>query len=244
MRQAVTISIVEDDFLISRYIETALCDMGYLIPAICNSYESFIESLSENTPDLVLIDIRIQGDKNGIDIAQYLHDHVEVPFIFISSLHDKKTIDAAKKTLPAAYLIKPFAEDDLYAAIEIALLNFASRKQTVIHGTEEGIILKDAFFIKQKQAYVKVEKKHVIYFEARDNYVRIITATDQYLLRQTMQSLADQLPDYFFRIHRSFIVNLKHIREVLPDEVILDAAIRLPVSRSLHSSLLERIGIG
>lgn len=114
----VNVTIVEDDFLIADFIKKSLQSFGYNVLAICNSYDRFIESVNAFSPDIVLIDIKIEGKKYGIDIAEYLRLNKELPFIFISSLNDRKIIDAAKNTLPSAYLIKPFDEEKMARGLQ------------------------------------------------------------------------------------------------------------------------------
>jgi DNA-binding LytR/AlgR family response regulator len=239
MNHSIKITVVEDDFLISDFIENALNSMGYHLLEICRSYDECINSINRETPDLLLIDIRIEGDKNGIEIGRYLRAHSDIPFIFISSLSDKKTIDQAKRTLPAAYLIKPFEESDLYAAIEIAFLNHVKRRGFHVNTFDEGLNLNDTILIKQNQVIVKVRTIDILYVEAKDNYVKICTYNDFYMIRKTIQDFMKTLPVFFFKVHRSYIVNLNFITELRSEEIILSNQISLPVSRATQSEFLQ-----
>jgi DNA-binding LytR/AlgR family response regulator len=243
MANSTNITIVEDDFIITNFIKTALIANGYQVADICNSYDSFIASMRVITPDIVLVDIRIDGDKTGIDVAKYLRDNASIPFVFISSLSDKGTIDAAKQTLPSAYLIKPFEEEDLYAAIEVALMNFAQRQNNNTQPIEGNIVLENAIFIKQKQAFIKVMKADIIYIESKGNYVKIFTLTDDYLIRQPLNEIHQILPIYFYRVHRSFIVNLNCIKQILYEALILTNNITIPLSRSIYADLIESVQV-
>ncbi len=237
------ITIIEDDFIIANFIKTSLEAYGYQIVDICNSYDSFVASFKAVMPDIVLVDIRIDGEKSGIDVAEYLRDNASIPFVFISSLSDRATIDAAKKTLPSAYLIKPFEEEDLYAAIEVALMNFAQRKNHNILPIEGNIILENALFIKQKQAFIKVMKADILYIESKGNYVQIFTHTDDYLIRQPLNDIHQILPIYFYRVHRSFMVNLNCIKQIRYEELLLTNNISIPLSRSIYADLIERVQV-
>jgi len=237
------ITIVEDDFLIADFVQKSLVAFGYNVVDICNSYDNFIRSFEAFTPDIVLVDIKIDGEKSGIDIGEFLHNQKDVPFIYISSLSDKKTIDAAKRTLPSSYLIKPFEEEDLYAAIEVALMNYAQRKHNQILPIDGNIVLENAIFIKQKQAFIKVNKTDILYLEAKDNYVKISTANESYLIRQTLNEIHQVLPIYFYRVHRSFMVNLHAIEQIRYEEVMLSNNISIPLSRSVYADLIEKIQV-
>lgn len=237
------IIVVEDDFLIADFIQTALVSFGYNVIDICNSFDSFVKSVEAVLPDIVLVDIKIEGGKSGIDVAKYIRTNKDIPFVFISSLSDKKTIDAAKQTMPSAYLIKPFGEEDLYAAIEVALMNFAQRKNHNIPALDGNIILEHAIFIKQKQAFLKINKSDILYLEAKDNYVKIHTSKDAFLIRVTLNEIHQVLPVYFYRIHRSFMVNLNHIEQIHNEEIVLANKIIVPLSRNIYADLIERLQI-
>lgn len=243
MSGKIKITIVEDDFLISNFIRTSLDSIGYLVLGICNSYDSFIESFSKAMPDILLLDIKIEGTKTGMDIAQYLQRYKSIPFIFISSLHDKKTIDEAKKMSPASYLIKPFDEDDLYAAIEIALVNHAQKAFPHQNNAEESIVLPEFIFIKQKQAFIKMAWRDIFYLEATGNYLKIVLLNNTYSVRQTLQSLEKTLPPYFFKVHRSFIVNLYFIKQIETSSILLTNNTDIPVSREIYSKLMDTIKV-
>lgn len=242
MQHITNITIVEDDFLIADFIQSTLKNIGYHIVDICNSYNSCIASINNFLPDIILIDIKIEGEKNGIDIAEYIRANKDLPFIFISSLSDRKTIDKAKKTLPSAYLIKPFEEEDLYAVIEVALVNHAQRKPGN-QSFEGSLILQDSIFIKQKQTYIKVKKSEIFYLEAKDNYVKIYTPGNSFLIRQTINEIQQSLPPCFYRIHRSFIVNLNFIHQIQYEEILLTDNTRLPLSRSIYAGLIESLQV-
>jgi two-component system, LytTR family, response regulator LytT len=243
MSDKIKITIVEDDFLIGNFIHSTLTNIGYQVLDICNSYDSFIESFTNTKPDILLLDIKIEGTKTGLDIAEYLQDYKSIPFIFISSLHDKKTIDEAKKMKPASYLIKPFDEDDLYAVVEIALVNHAQKTVPQQNAIEETIVLPDFIFIKQKQAFLKMAWKDIIYLESTGNYLKIVLATGTYTIRQTIQSLEKVLPAYFFKVHRSFIVNLYFIKQIESNSILLTNNIDIPVSREIYPKLIENIRV-
>jgi DNA-binding LytR/AlgR family response regulator len=243
MTGTTNIIIVEDDFLIANFIQQSLITYGYNVIDICSSYDSFIASINATMPDIVLLDIRIDGEKSGIDVAEYLRDNESIPFIYISSLSDRKTIDTAKKTLPSAYLIKPFVEEDLYAAIEVALINFAQRKNKSAQPFEGDIILENAIFIKQKLAFVKVMKADILYIESKGNYVKIFTLNNDYLIRQSLNEMRQILPAYFYMVHRSFTVNLKTITQIRYEEVVLSNNAVIPLSRSTYANLIESVRV-
>jgi DNA-binding NarL/FixJ family response regulator len=123
------ILIVEDEPLIAKDIEIHLRKSGFNPIGIAHSSDRALDMLHSRKVDLVLLDIHIEGQKNGIDIAEIINTKYSIPFIFLTSFSDEMTLDKAKKTNPSGYIVKPFDENDLRTSITIALHNFKSTKQ-------------------------------------------------------------------------------------------------------------------
>lgn len=124
----IRILIVEDDPLIAADIEQCLTSIDYSISDVVHSYEDAIHALRKNPPDAVLLDIDLGGEKDGIDIAEYIRAHIKIPFVFLTSFGDRQTVASAKKVQPAGYIIKPFDERDLLANLDIALYTYSNAK--------------------------------------------------------------------------------------------------------------------
>ena len=118
------ILIIEDEAIIAADISDILTALDYRVAKIINSSEKAIDYLSFHSPDLVLCDINIKGSQDGIQVAEVIRKKKKVPFVFLTSLADRQTLDRAKKTLPYGYIVKPFDEKDILTAIEIALFKF------------------------------------------------------------------------------------------------------------------------
>jgi two-component system, LytTR family, response regulator LytT len=241
MPKQIQILIVEDEFIIADYIQGCLVNLGYEVAGICCSYDEAVTALQNHQPDIAIIDITIKGEKNGIDIANHISQSLDIPFIFASSHGDKGTIDKAKQTSPAAYLIKPFTEEDLYAVIETALVNFSNQKINK-EQEEEIIIIHDGFFIRHKNRFIKILLDELIYAEANDNYVNLFTADTHYTLKTTLLKLQEVLPQYFLRIQKSYIVNLHQLKSFDMEEVVVHNK-TLPIGKSYSEALLEKLKI-
>ncbi|NOT37130.1 MAG: response regulator transcription factor [Saprospiraceae bacterium] len=120
----IRILIIEDEIIIAEDIAAMLTNLGYDVLEIIGHSQKAIDFLSENNPDLVLCDINIKGPNDGIQVVEFINNKKKIPFIYLTSLSDKDTLDRAKKTLPYGYIIKPFDEKDLLSAIEMALYKF------------------------------------------------------------------------------------------------------------------------
>lgn len=120
----IKVYIVEDDPIIAEEIASCLRRNQYEIIGISYSAEEVTETLLQKSVDIVLIDINLNGNPEGINLAAQIKTELQLPFIFITSYSDKKTLEMAKETLPSGYVVKPFAEAGLLATLEIALYNY------------------------------------------------------------------------------------------------------------------------
>jgi len=118
--------IVEDDPLIAEDISESLKEIGYIIAGIAYDSSEAMTMLRASNPDIAVLDINLESEKDGIQIGEYIQQNIQIPFIYLTSYSDKTTLERAKKTRPMAYIVKPFDERDLYTALEIALFNFES----------------------------------------------------------------------------------------------------------------------
>lgn len=126
------ILIVEDEPIIARNIAVYLNNNDFVVSGIAYDDEEAIVQLKENTPDAVLLDINLDCETDGIEIAEYINRRVNIPFLFLTSYADKETLERAKKTEPSGYVVKPFNEKALLASLEIAISNFAKRSNQQI----------------------------------------------------------------------------------------------------------------
>ncbi len=127
---AIRVLVVEDNPLIAADIEQCLTNINFHTVATAFTVNEAISELAAHTPDIVLLDINLGEERDGIDIAKIIAEKYQIPFIYITSYSDNATIERAKPTKPAGYIIKPFDERDLLAAIEIGLYNFSHRAIT------------------------------------------------------------------------------------------------------------------
>jgi DNA-binding LytR/AlgR family response regulator len=229
--------IVEDQLITARSIEAILVGHGMEVLGICKSGEETLEMADRNHPDLVLMDIKLQGKLNGIQTATALQDIQPIPVIYLSDYTDKATVRKATETHPANYLAKPFTESDLLRAIDIAISNFNASKATA--GNDEDFV----FLKTRQQTYSKLRYNDIIYVEADRAYSRIQAVDNLYTLPISMAAVASQLSnDRFVKIHRSYIVNIRKVSEFTSTEVTA-AGYKLPVSDQHRAGLMTRLKI-
>ncbi|MEO5357951.1 MAG: PAS domain S-box protein [Nitrospirae bacterium YQR-1] len=115
------IMIVEDEGITARYIQKALETLGYTIKSVEKSGERALKKISEDKPDLVLMDIKLQGNMDGIETAGKIMDNFNIPVVYLTAHSDEAILERAKITEPFGYIIKPFEGRELRSTIEMAL---------------------------------------------------------------------------------------------------------------------------
>lgn len=115
------IMVVEDEGIVALDIQSKLGSMGYEVPAVVASATKAVEKAGELRPDLVLMDIQLEGDMDGVQAAEQIGRDYQIPVVFLTAYSDEKTLERAKVTEPFGYLLKPFEERDLYTTVEISL---------------------------------------------------------------------------------------------------------------------------
>ena len=117
----VSILLVEDDDIIARVEDWRLKNLGYTVCGRASTGAEAMELVVNKKPDLVLMDINIKGNIDGIETAKMIKKGFNIPVIYVTSHSDGATLDRAKETKPDGYIIKPFDDNDLRVAIELAL---------------------------------------------------------------------------------------------------------------------------
>ena len=142
------ILVVEDQRLIAADIENTLKKLGYVVVGNVSSGEDAISTSDQVRPELVLMDVRLRGEMDGIQAAEIIRDRFNVPVVYLTAYADEETILRAKKTTPFGYLVKPFNERELRATIEIAFYTHQMERTLADerarrHAAEEFKILVD-----------------------------------------------------------------------------------------------------
>lgn len=115
------ILVVEDEDIIAMNLEEHLTEMGYEVVGIAASSDEAVEKARELRPDLILMDIAMSGEKDGIDASEEIRSEMDVSIIFLTAYADEELIKRAKMAGPFGYIVKPYKDRELRAAIEVAL---------------------------------------------------------------------------------------------------------------------------
>ncbi|SCY75409.1 LytR/AlgR family response regulator transcription factor [Flavobacterium caeni] len=229
------IYIVEDEPLIADTIRMALEKEGYEICGEADNAADALFGIADTQPDLVLLDITLDGEATGIQLARQIQKLPGIPFIFLTSLADDDTIAQVMATHAAGYLVKPFNEKTLKANIELALHRFKEKQPKA-----EIVVSTDAFFVKEKSGLTRIDTHSIQFFEAFDNYAYLVTSDKKILLPHTLKSVEEKLPSGFLRVHRSYIVNLSLI-ESLQENILVIGRHHIPVGKSFRETLMKHL---
>ena len=238
----IKVLIVEDEIIIADNIYEILTDLGYIAldPAI--SYTQAIETLDQEKPDIAILDIQLSGKKDGVDLAWKIKEEYDIPFVFLTSNSDLKTIERVKKLDPPAFLVKPFNREELFASIEIALHNFIKSDES--EKLNDNLIIKDSIFVKTKTAIEKIKFNNILFLKSDHVYIELFTESGKmYLVRASMTNFLKKLPKNFFRTHRSYIVNIDYLDSFSSSTVKIGNH-EIPIGKVYRDELLKSIKIG
>lgn len=240
----IRILIVEDDMIIGAKISLLLSNLGYEVTGIIPRGEEAVLHVTDNQPDIVLLDINLKGTLDGVETANAIKRIADIPIIYVTANTDEATFIRAKETRPFAFISKPIKNIDLQRAIELTISRIAELQVPITEQEQLAdmpFILSDRIFVKHKEKMVKIIIEDILYIEAERNYCRIFSKNKEYLLSTTLKIMEEKLPTRnFVRVHRSFMVNLTQIDEVAENHVIINQK-AIPLSNTLREDLLRRI---
>jgi DNA-binding LytR/AlgR family response regulator len=225
-----TILIVEDEILIAEMISEYLAEAGHRTLNIAISYDEALKEYNLFKPDLILLDIRLYGEKSGIDFARYLESQNEkTPVIFLSSQYDQRTMAQALDTNPYGYLTKPIRKESLWTTVHAAYGLYESK----FLATEE-IQLFDG------KMNFKVKISDILYIEADHVYLNVFLTNGKVItIRYTLKQLLSELPqELMIQCHRSYIINKMYMLSWKTTHITLKNNKEIPVSRNYRNSAI------
>lgn len=238
------ILIVEDEMIIGANISLQLTSLGYEVSGIVPRGEEALVHIRQNKPDIVLLDIQLKGNLDGVQTAQLMQKDFDIPIIYLTANSDDANFNRAKATNPQAFISKPFKKLDLKHAIELVLNRLkpaAETEEEALPADDSPFVLNDSIFIRHQEKMIKVNIPDILFIEAERNYCRIFAKGKEYLLVMTLKEMDEKLPpQHFLRVHRSFIVNVAQIEEIAASHLVIGKK-AIPVSAELRKQLLQRI---
>jgi len=245
--------VVEDESIVSKDIQHSLKKLGYNVVGAANNGETAVSLALEHMPDIILMDIMLKGEMNGIEAADAIRKETNIPVIFLTAYADESTLAKAKVTQPYGYIIKPFKEIDIHTSIEMSL--YKHKKETEVLKerdllyslveNKEASSGRDIMFVKSNSRLVKLKTSDIYFIEALKDYVVINTLNTRYTVHSTMKDIEAKLPEAdFIRVHRSFIVRLDKIVAIEQPNLILENDKKvIPIGGSYKDDLAKRLNL-
>lgn len=228
--------IVEDEVLVAEDLAADLKEMGFDVADIAISDEECFALFEKEQPDVILMDIRIKGEMNGIEVAKKLKEKTSTPIIYLTSNTDPITMKQAIESHPQSFISKPYNKKDLKAAIEIAFIHY---NQKELESAIKDKPLQTSVFVKHGEFYQRVELNEILYIEAAGSYSTVVTEQKSYILSTNLRNFESKVENCnFIRIHRSYIVNISKIEGYTQNSVIINQK-ELPISPSYREDVIK-----
>lgn len=214
------ILIVEDEALIYDELATILNENNYSVDSLTKSVDDAVVKIKKQRPDLVLLDIKLEGKLTGLDLGELLYNEFKIPFIYITEFDDNGTFDNALRTFHESFIVKSkprINEKLLLREIRTAINNQPKRKEKII---KDGIMVYVDYIEATEQfgiddiRQVPIKYEEVLYFTTlgvEDNYFRVVTKDKKiFLFNDSLRKLYNELPYNFVRVTDNYIVNITH----------------------------------
>ena len=215
----VNVFIIEDTPAESDRLIQVLEDNNYTVTGIARNFKDALDQFYKVDIDIVIIDIFLNGSPDGITFAETINavPNSSKPFVFLTSSRDRSIFERAKLTQPFSFLMKPFNELEVLYAIEMAVEKFYAQNDVFLSDEEDTVISEDHLFIKKGKSLKKVLITDIVYIDVEEKYCNIVTEKEKFVILISLTKILQLLNNPIFqRTHRNFIVNTKHITEIIP----------------------------
>ncbi|AXG69217.1 transcriptional regulatory protein YehT [Kordia sp. SMS9] len=236
--------IIDDEPLAIDVIESYLLQIGGIdIVAKCNNPLDAITMLNKNQVDLVFLDIQMPN-LTGIDLVKTVHN---IPQFIFTTAYPQYALDAFNLNA-TDYLVKPIPFHRFLKAVTKAKekyeMEHQERPNITSSSLQETSATNDFIFVKSEYENIKISVDDIKYIQGLKDYIKIHLkdSNKPVLTLSNFKVIQDKLPNYFLRVHRSFLVNINYIRALQKTKIIIDD-IRIPIGETYKSEVLKRLGI-
>jgi len=240
-----SILLVEDNVSFGVEIEMIIDELGYELIDIINNAREALTAIEEKKPDLIIADISLKGDMNGIQMIEKIKDN-PAAVIFITQYRDDNFYNQAKSLRPVAYLVKPFDKFTLQSCIETAFqtLSAQNNETTESSSPTDHYLIEDSFFIKKNGILTKVRIVDIQSLQSDGNYCEIILINEKkFVIKMSLSNVLKKLPvNHFIRIHQRYAVQTNLIDGVdTLDNKIQIGGLSYPMGRTYKEMILKQI---
>ena len=246
LHTTIRILAVEDDPVQALSVGILLRALGYELVGVAPTAEEALVRFEEEQPDLVLLDINLAGDRDGVELAHALVQRRPVPLIFVTAYPDQDTFARARQVGPFAFLGKPYNGPLLGHSIELALQHFATALGLPPDpGAQlpDGAVLLGGVFVREGGRLLKIRLADVLLIEADNAHCHLHTAAGRHhTVRVALKDLEERLPaGAFVQVHRSFVVAVRAIAAVAYETLTLTDGRAVPLGRTYRPAVLAAL---
>ena len=237
------ILIVEDEFAYADTLEELVEEVGCSVQGIAESAEEALLLIQKEIPDLILMDIGIKGNMDGIALAKHIKEKIQyIPIIFITAFGDENTFSKVKETGAYSFITKPFDKTVLKRNIELAVSKITT-DENVFEDEDAGILAKDFLFIKVNGLIKKVMIADIASITLEDKHSVLFVNNKRYVVRKSLKEISELLDSkVFIQIHRSHIINARKIDSIsLSNYEVFVEKRKIPIGRTYKDQLVSRI---
>ena len=207
------ILIVEDEAIVASDIQYSLQKLGFFVTGVAASGELALSMIKSSQPDLILMDIMLQGKLSGLDTAELIMKTYSIPINFLTAYVDEVTLSRSKKCEPFGYIIKPFKEIQLQTAIEMALYKFKKeddliKERNLLYSImDNSKIMNDMLFIKSENKIVKIKLADIYFIHTDQSEVVIYTNNSEFKLHSSINELKEKTGELFIQLSDQYLIN-------------------------------------
>ncbi len=235
------ILLVEDNLSFALEIEMLIKELNYGFAGQVDNAKDAIAAINKYTPDLVLMDIGINGQVNGIELASSL-EKKNIPFIFITQSRDRATYTHAQSLKPLAYLVKPFDLLTLQSTVEQAVRTIEDGDKKEEAATDSD---QECFYIRNNNVLNRIKYSEIYWIKSDGNYCNIHTEKKKFVTKISLVSIMKKLEKLdFMRVHKQYIVPVHRIENInLFNNLLYVGEKLIPIGRSYKANLVKQLDL-
>jgi len=241
--------IVEDEVILADEIEASLMEAGYdVVGNVCTGEEA-LNIVKANSIDLILMDINLKGNYDGIETTKLIQKRYNIPIIYLTDIKSKSIWEKAKVTNPAAYLIKPFNQLEVDIAFQIALKNASSKneynldpKQDLEKSRFSAFNIEDRLYLRVGNKFIRILLEDILFIKGAGSYceLKIDSKEQPHVLSFNLSQFKRKIPfDQLERIHKSYIININKITSFEGNRLFIDKY-EIPIGKNYREEFMEK----
>lgn len=227
--------VVEDMAISRAALIEMLEDNGFEVVGSSASADRAWIEIKQQEIDILLLDINLVGEYNGIWLAKMVRKHKDTPLIFLTAYGDEDTLRQLQEVEPNGYLMKPYNEPTLITMIDIAIRSFKVSERIKLNGIHSPSVS-----IRENGLTIKLSVDEIFYAKSDGNYLEIIARDKKHIIREKLSVFLSKLPpELFVQVHRRYFVNVKRIDVYSPGLVVVNEH-QIPVSKTYKEGLAQK----